>query len=137
MPFPWMTSAAEEDPEVIPVVLLALALVLVGAKLTGEIVERLGQPAVLGELLFGIALTNLPLLQESAISGLPQNETFATLAELGAILVLFQVGLESTPREMMAVRGVPRWSAGVDRPSHAPTYGGRSFLPQLVTSTNS
>jgi len=37
-------------------ILLAFAFVLVGAKLFGALVERLGQPAVLGELLFGIAL---------------------------------------------------------------------------------
>jgi len=33
-------------------------------------------------------------------------ETFAILAEFGAILLLFEVGLESTPRDMMAV-GIP------------------------------
>ena len=42
--------------DAVPHILLALAFVLVAAKLAGEIMERLGQPAVLGELLVGIAL---------------------------------------------------------------------------------
>ena len=85
-------------------ILLALALVLVGAKLAGELSERLGQPAVLGELLVGILLGNLALLGGPALT-LQDSETFAVLAELGAILLLFEVGLESTPREMLAVGG--------------------------------
>jgi Kef-type K+ transport system membrane component KefB len=87
-------------------ILLALAFVLVGAKLFGAVVERLGQPAVLGELLFGVLLGNLALLGGPSLAALEASETFAILAEFGAILLLFAVGLESTPREMMAV-GVP------------------------------
>jgi Kef-type K+ transport system membrane component KefB len=86
-------------------VLLALALVLVGAKLAGEIAERLGQPAVLGELLVGILLGNLALVGGPSLAALESSETFAMLAELGAILLLFHVGLESTPKEMLAVGG--------------------------------
>lgn len=87
-------------------ILLALAFVLVGAKLFGAIVERLGQPAVLGELLFGVVLGNLALVGGPSLGGLEASETFAVLAELGAILLLFEVGLESTPKEMAAV-GLP------------------------------
>jgi Na+:H+ antiporter len=85
--------------------LLVLALVTVGAKLAGELVERLGQPSVLGELLMGILLGNLVLVGGPDVGDLARNETFALLAELGAILLLFHVGLESTPRQMMAVGG--------------------------------
>src|SRR4030067_844965 len=52
-----------------------------------------------------------PLRGPRALRGGPRlapletSETFAILAELGAILLLFEVGLESTPREMMAVGG--------------------------------
>jgi Kef-type K+ transport system membrane component KefB len=87
-------------------ILLALAFVLVGAKLFGAVLERLGQPAVLGELVFGVLLGNLALLGGPSLAALEASETFAILAEFGAILLLFAVGLESTPREMMAV-GVP------------------------------
>ena len=86
-------------------ILLALAFVLVAAKLAGEVVERLGQPAVLGELLVGILLGNLALFGGPTLTGLQESQTFAVLAELGAILLLFEVGLESTPREMLAVGG--------------------------------
>lgn len=89
----------------VPTVLLSLAFVLVGAKLAGELLERVGGQAVLGELLFGVVLGNVALFGGPDTSGIGRNETFAVLAELGAILLLFQVGLESTPREMMAVGG--------------------------------
>jgi Kef-type K+ transport system membrane component KefB len=87
-------------------ILAALAFVLVGAKLCGALVERLRQPAVLGELLFGILLGNLALVGGPSLDALQHSQTFAILAELGAILLLFEVGLESTPRDMLAV-GVP------------------------------
>jgi Kef-type K+ transport system membrane component KefB len=87
-------------------ILLALAFVLVGAKLLGALAERVGQPAVLGELLLGVLLGNLALFGGPSLTALETSETFAILAELGAILLLFEVGLESTPREMVAV-GLP------------------------------
>src|SRR5688572_21358702 len=77
---------------------------MLGAKLFGELLERFAQPSVLGELLFGIVLGNLALFGGPALA-LAGNETFVVLAELGAILLLIHVGLESTPREMMAVGG--------------------------------
>ncbi|MCG6924422.1 MAG: cation:proton antiporter [Acidobacteria bacterium] len=87
-------------------ILLALAFVLAGAKLAGALVARLGQPAVLGELLVGVVLGNLALFGGPSLGTLEASETFAVLAELGAILLLFDVGLESTPKEMLAV-GLP------------------------------
>jgi Kef-type K+ transport system membrane component KefB len=94
------------DSDAIPTVLLALAFVLVSAKLAGELVERLGQPAVLGELLVGIGLGNVALIGGPEMGHLASSETVTVLAELGAVLLLFQVGLESTPSEMLAV-GAP------------------------------
>jgi Kef-type K+ transport system membrane component KefB len=87
-------------------ILLALAFVLAGARLLGALAERLGQPAVLGELLLGVLLGNLALFGGPDLVALEGSETFAILAELGAILLLFDVGLESTPKEMLAV-GLP------------------------------
>ena len=55
----------------VPTVLLSLALVVVGAKLAGELVERLGLPAIVGELTLGILLGNLALMGGPDISGLP------------------------------------------------------------------
>ena len=100
-----LAAAASHGPEHIPDLLLALALVLVGAKLAGEGAQRLGQPAVLGELLFGILIGNIQLFGGPSLAALMGNESFGALAELGAILLLFHVGIESTPRELMAVGG--------------------------------
>jgi Kef-type K+ transport system membrane component KefB len=102
-----LLAAAEDGhgSEAVPTILLALAFVIVGAKLAGELVERLGQPAVLGELVVGIAMGNLTLFGGPETSALAASETFTVLAELGAVLLLFHVGLESTPKEMMAVGG--------------------------------
>ncbi len=103
--FPVATAATGHGTDAVPTILLALAFVVVAAKLAGELVERLGQPAVLGELLVGIALGNAVLMGGPDASGLAASETFGVLAELGAVLLLFHVGLESTPKEMMAVGG--------------------------------
>jgi Kef-type K+ transport system membrane component KefB len=93
-------AAPGHGPDSFATLLIALAAILIGAKLMGELMERFGQPAVLGELLFGTVLGSAGLF-----GGLADDATFTALAELGAILLLFHVGLESTPREMMAVGG--------------------------------
>jgi Kef-type K+ transport system membrane component KefB len=106
LPVALMIAAGSGHPEgAVSTVLLMLAFVLIAAKLAGELLQRLGQPAVLGELGVGILLGNLVLFGGPDTSALAANETFTVLAELGAILLLFHVGLESTPREMMAVGG--------------------------------
>src|SRR4051794_26047949 len=87
---------------VVPV-LLGLVIILAAAKLGGELFERLGQPAVLGELLFGIVLGNLSLVGWSGFSFLATDPGLEILAQLGVILLLFQVGLESNVKEMMSV----------------------------------
>jgi len=86
-------------------VILALAVVLVAAKLGGDIAERLGQPAVLGELLGGILLGNLDLVGLSWVGSIPGDGTIDVLAKLGAVLLLFEVGLESTVGDIMKVGG--------------------------------
>ena len=102
---PFGAAGVGHEPGVVPTVLLALAFAIVCAKLAGELVERLGQPAVLGELIVGILAGNATLFGGPDLSALASSETLTAMAELGAVLLLFQVGLESTPREMMAVGG--------------------------------
>ncbi len=51
-----------------PAVLIGVAIMLVIAKLSGELFERLRQPAVLGELFAGILLGNLVILAFMASS---------------------------------------------------------------------
>jgi Kef-type K+ transport system membrane component KefB len=55
------TAAGGHDSEAVPTVLLALAFAIVCAKLAGELLERLSQPSVLGELLVGILAGNATL----------------------------------------------------------------------------
>lgn len=87
---------------VVPV-LLGLVIVLATAKLGGELFERVGQPAVLGELIFGMILGNLTLAGFGWFEFLGTNAGLEILAQLGVILLLFQVGLESNVREMLSV----------------------------------
>jgi Kef-type K+ transport system membrane component KefB len=96
---------AAEDSHGGPVVpvLLGLVVILAAAKLGGELFERFGQPAVLGELIFGVVLGNLALLGIDDFEFLGTNGGLEVLAQLGVILLLFEVGLESDVGEMLAV----------------------------------
>jgi Kef-type K+ transport system membrane component KefB len=86
-----------------PTVLVGIAVILIVAKLSGELFERLGQPAVLGELLGGIILGNLAVFGFTAAEPLKNQEVIGALAEIGVIILLFEVGLESNLVEMMEV----------------------------------
>jgi len=97
-----LAADAGHGGPVVPV-LLGLILILTAAKLGGELFERLGQPAVLGELLFGIVLGNLPLLGYRGLEFVASDPGLEILAQLGVILLLFQVGLESNVGEMVSV----------------------------------
>lgn len=86
-----------------PLVLLAIAVVLLVAKLGGEVFTKLNQPAVLGELVGGIAIGGLSLFGLGAVEALRTNEIVAALAEIGVIILLFEVGLESNLKQMVEV----------------------------------
>ena len=86
-----------------PAVLIGVAIMLVMAKLGGELFERARQPAVLGELFAGIVLGNLVMLGFNGAEPLKTNATIAALAEFGVIILLFEVGLESDLKEMVEV----------------------------------
>jgi Kef-type K+ transport system membrane component KefB len=86
-----------------PMVLVGVAAMLVIAKVGGEIFERFHQPAVLGELIGGIVVGNLFLLGFHGAEPLKTNEIIAALAEIGVIILLFEVGLESNLGEMLEV----------------------------------
>ena len=90
----------------IAVVLLALAVILAGAKLGGDLATRAGQPAVLGELVAGVLLGNLHLLGIPWFRAMASNPGVDVLAQLGVLILLFAVGLESTVRDMLKV-GLP------------------------------
>jgi Kef-type K+ transport system membrane component KefB len=86
-----------------PLVLVGVAVIWLVAKVCGELFERMGQPAVLGELFGGILLGNLALLGLTIAEPLKTDVVISALAELGVIILLFEVGLESNLREMLEV----------------------------------
>lgn len=97
-------------------VLLAIVIILFAAKIGGSFFERVGMPAVLGELTLGIIIGNWAFLTGSDsftfmypptdFLAAPATDVGATIklfAGVGVILLLFEVGLESTIREMLSV----------------------------------
>jgi Kef-type K+ transport system membrane component KefB len=95
-------ATASASDSLAPVV-LALAVILTAAKLGGDAAERIGQPAVLGELVVGVLVGNLSLFGVGWFQFITANTTIGVLAQLGAVILLFEVGLESTVRDMMEV----------------------------------
>ncbi|UCC67413.1 MAG: cation:proton antiporter [Armatimonadota bacterium] len=81
-------------------VLFDLLLLFVSAKLAGEILLRLRQPVVAGEIIAGMIIGPhlLGLVGES-----PFLDTFA---ELSVVFLLFIVGMEVEPRELLRVGGI-------------------------------
>ncbi|MBX3438599.1 MAG: cation:proton antiporter, partial [Planctomycetaceae bacterium] len=137
------THAGGHTDPVAPL-LMAIIIVLFVAKVGGDLFERVGMPAVLGELVVGVLLGNMALMTgwhgldflkapedealRSTISKLEEHQTteftpaeqhilvdpeeqsfyhagavLKMLAALGVILLLFEVGLESSVRGMLSV----------------------------------
>lgn len=69
--------------------LLQLVLILFSARFMGEVVARFGVPSVIGELLAGV------LIGPSVLHLVEATPTIHLLAEIGIILLLFEVGLET------------------------------------------
>src|SRR6266849_1617360 len=83
--------------------MMVLILIIVAAKLGGELMGRIGQPPVLGELLMGVVLGNLNLFGVTLLDPLKDSSSLRVLAEIGAILLLFEVGVESDLVQLLAV----------------------------------
>jgi Kef-type K+ transport system membrane component KefB len=81
---------------------LWIAVLLLLAKVA-SLIEKVGQPAVLGELVMGVILGNLVLVGIGVFEPVKHNEIIAFLAELGVVILLFQIGLESKLEEMREV----------------------------------
>lgn len=92
--------AAERGAVTITQLLATLVAVIVATKLLGALAQRLGQPAVLGELIAGI------LLGGSALRLLdPSAPVIHALAELGVLVLLFEIGLHTSVRSLASVGG--------------------------------
>ena len=92
----------------IPQVLGLLAVMLGAAKVFGAIFQHFGQPAVLGELFAGVVLG-------TSASGLvnPQDATLHLLAELGVVILLLEIGLETDLSKLLKVGGAALMVASV------------------------
>ena len=77
--------------------LLQLLVIFVSAKVAGELFESVRLPSVLGEILAGIALGPF------ALSWINPSDTIHSVAEIGAIFVLFSAGLETSPQDLIRV----------------------------------
>ncbi|MGC8834661.1 MAG: cation:proton antiporter [Armatimonadota bacterium] len=112
--------------------MLALIVILIVSRVGGELAVRIGQPAVLGELVLGIIAGNLSLIGFRGIDFVKTSAFIDTLAQVGVVLLLFDVGLESRLSEMRKV-GLSSFLAatlGVIAPFLLGWGVAKLFLPQ-------
>lgn len=83
-----------------PELLAALVALLVATKLLGAVAQRFGQPAVVGELVAGI------LLGASLLGVIDHGDpVLHSFAELGVLILLFEIGLHTDLRSLVNVKG--------------------------------
>ena len=80
--------------------LTLLIIILASAKVFGALAQRIGQPAVLGELIAGVIVGGSVLGWVD-----PKQETIHLLAEFGVLVLLFAIGLETDLRKLLIVGG--------------------------------
>jgi Kef-type K+ transport system membrane component KefB len=121
------------DP--VATLLIRLAILLGAAKVAGWLAVRARQPAVLGEILAGILLGNLALLGIHGLEPIASDPFLGILASLGVIVLLFEVGLQSTVKQMLHVGGSSALVAvlGVVTPLMLGWAVGAWLLPQEST----
>ncbi|MBE9206665.1 cation:proton antiporter [Nostoc sp. LEGE 06077] len=131
--FPLLASTTEavDSSMVVAAVLLSLVVIYFASKVGGELSNRIGLPPVLGELvggvIVGVSVLHLLVFPEGGAdsssslimaflqttAGLTpeatpqvfaaQSEVISVLSELGVIILLFEIGLESNLKDLMAV----------------------------------
>lgn len=121
---------AEESPLILAGVLLSLVVIYLAAKVGGELCARVNLPSVLGELVGGVVVgvsalnllvfpdgnpetTSLLVRLLESTAGLnlesapsifqAESEVISVLAEIGVIILLFEIGLESDLKELLRV----------------------------------
>lgn len=119
-----------------PLVLFFLAVMLLFARI-GALAERVGQPAVLGELLLGVLLGLAAWIPGLGIVESLRHETLVRdVAEIGVILLLFRAGLESNIVEMAKVgaRALLVACVGVAVPFALGYFTSQALLPGMATN---
>ncbi len=81
-------------------ILLQILLLLIAAKLFGEILERRGYPSLIGEILAGI------VLGPSLLSLVAPNPTLEVFSDIGVVTLLFLSGAEMNPRAFLEKRNI-------------------------------
>ncbi|HEX5829996.1 MAG TPA: cation:proton antiporter [Gemmatimonadaceae bacterium] len=78
--------------------LLSLVAVIIATMLLGGLAQRIGQPAVLGELIAGILLGG-------SVLGIvdPGDSVLSALSEIGVLILLFEIGLHTELRSLVSV----------------------------------
>jgi Kef-type K+ transport system membrane component KefB len=82
---------------------VVFGIMLVAGKFSGELFERIGQPAVLGELIAGILLGSSVLGIIPTSPDDPLTEVITIFAEIGVVVLLFEIGLETDLKQMFRV----------------------------------
>jgi Kef-type K+ transport system membrane component KefB len=78
---------------------LAMLILFVSAKIMAEIAERLNQPGIVGEIFAGV------LIGPSVLGWLAPSEFLSAMSDIGAMFLLFRVGLEVKSSDLMKVGG--------------------------------
>lgn len=147
------SAVAEDSPIVLSGVLLTLVVIYLSSKLGAEVARRFDFPPVLGELvagvIVGVSALHLVIFPEgglaasdsvimSALQGLnqlspealtrifeSQSEVISVLAEIGVIILLFEIGLESDLRQLkeVGIQATVVACVGVAAPFAAGTAG--------------
>lgn len=84
--------------------LISLTIILAAAKIFGEIATRFGQSAIVGELLAGV------IIGPGVLAWVTETPVLTSISELGAIILLFEVGLSTNIKEFAKAGG---WAAAV------------------------
>jgi Kef-type K+ transport system membrane component KefB len=147
------TAVAEDSPIILSGVLLTLVVIYLASKLGAEVARRLDFPPVLGELvsgvIVGVSALHLVIFPEGGLSASDsvimsvlqslnqltpeavtrifesQSEVISVLAELGVIILLFEIGLESDLRQLkeVGIQAIVVACVGVAVPFAAGTAG--------------
>lgn len=128
---PPLFVAAASDTHAFAALLLVLVAIIAATKALGELAQRVGQPAVLGELLAGI------LLGGSVLGVLdPSDSIMHAFAELGVLILLFEIGLHTDLRALARVgtTALTVGSVGVVLPFAAGFGVARAFGVELMPS---
>ena len=96
-----LSRGVQGPPDELGWLALGLAIIVTAALVGGNLAAHIGQPAVLGELLAGVLLGNLPGLGRLQFLG--ADPYLDILSRVGMLLLLFEVGLDLPVRDLFAV----------------------------------